>query len=202
MTADIAVASNVGEGDAVIVALGDGNGEDDGIGEAVGGSRDGVDVGIGVLVLVAVKVGIGEAVLVDEGVMVGGSCVAVDVFVGMGARVAPASSVAVGVFVEGAVVGVAGPTATRLALSQYISLCLLAKSGFVRIKTVRTSFWATASMLICPHWSITLDMEASPDQIISAEAGSQFPVGSMPTRKCGFAGKTDEFGLSSMDDHT
>ena len=78
-------------------------------------------IGLGV----AVAVGNGEAVSVTGGVFV-----ATGVFVTSGVLVG-------GPGVEvGATVGVGGSADSRLALSQYMSLCLLAKSGFVRMKTV------------------------------------------------------------------
>ena len=128
----------------------------------------------------AVAVSVASGVLVASGVSV-----AIGVLVG-------GAGVGVGATVEvGAIVGVAGSAASRLALSQYISLCLLAKSGFVRMKTVIVLFSAVASNDIQPHWSMTPDIGASPDQTTVGALGFQLPVGSIPIWRWGLAGRTD-----------
>jgi hypothetical protein len=70
-------------------------------------------------------------------------------------------------------------------------LCLLAKSGVVRVKTVMVLPWATASTLIQPQRSMTWAMDASGDQTMVPAPEFQFPVGSMPTRSRGLAGPTE-----------
>ena len=113
------------------------------------------------------------------GVLVTGGTLGVLVGGGGGAGVLVGGTGA-GVLVGG---GAGAPTATKLAASQYMSLCLLAKSGLVRIKTVMVLSWATASTVISPQRSIWLLIEPSPDQTTLPEKGSQLPVGSIPIRR-------------------
>ena len=150
--------------------------------------RLGVLVGLSVLVAIGVSVADGErvgegvsdvvaeAVTSGGGVVAMGVCSAVEVFVAWRGALAGSS-----VFVGGYGVGGAEEIATRLALSQYMSLCLFANSGLVRINTVIILSWALPSTLTCPHWSIMPDIGASADQMTSGEPAFQKPVGSIPT---------------------
>lgn len=140
------------------------------VGLAVGAPVEvGISVGSGVWLGTAVDVIVGVGVAVSVAVGVTAACVGVElgilvtVAVACGVSVAAGVSVTTevlvtaGVLVVGAAVGLggavggAGVTASSPALSQYMSLCLLAKSGFVRMKTVMMLFSAVASSVINPH---------------------------------------------------
>ena len=150
--------------------------------------KPGVWVGSGVLEAIGVSVADGERVgegvseAVAKAVTSGGALVAMGVCSAAKVFVAWRGSLAGStVFVGGYGVGGDGEIATRVALSQYMSLCLLANSGLVRINTVIILPWALPSTFICPHWSIMLDIGASADQMTSGEPAFQKPFGSIPT---------------------
>ena len=107
---------------------------------------------VGLSVATGVRVGEGVSEAEAETVVSGDGKAAVSV--SSAARVlvtwpgSPAGSL---VFVGGCAVGAEAEMATKLALSQYMSLCLLENSGLVRINTVIILPWALPSTLTCPH---------------------------------------------------